>query len=310
MHTTIVIVSDYGPTTAERTWDDERRTLAALGRQPGIDQAEVFYVEGEDALARMPADVRALLPRLRLHASTASGSYALKNEAITLGTGDIVVLLDADCAPREGWLEALLAPLADPRVAAVSGRTVYPGDGVVARCLTLIDRAYVDLGGNGPTGPTHELSNNNCAIRRELLRAHPLPTGVGAFASRLHANALRAAGLELVFAFEARVEHGLSVPMVIDMRRELGRARLANRRVDRALPGSRLARLGVAAVPPMVLIGMARDAWALLRKHRRYGVSALELPIALSLSQALRLLEVPGLWSVATGRDARTGAYR
>lgn len=306
MRTTLVIVSDYGP-RSQRTWNDERRTFAALARQRGIAEVEVIHVDSAEAHATMPADVRALLPGLRLHASTATSSYALKNEAAELGTGEVVVLLDADCAPREGWLEALLGPLSDPRVAAVSGRTVYPGDGVVARCLALIDRAYVDPGRDGPT---HELSNNNCAIRREVLRAHPLPTGVGAFASRLHANAIVAAGHSLHFAFDARVEHALSLPMVIEMRRELGRARLANRRIDPSLPGSRLARLGTLAVPPMVMIGIARDAWAVLGKHRRYGVSPIELPVALSLSQAVRLLEVPGLLVAAAGRATSPGLYR
>ncbi len=44
-----------------------------------------------------------------------------RNKAIAHCTADIVCLTDADCVPAAGWLDALLAPFADPALVGVKG---------------------------------------------------------------------------------------------------------------------------------------------------------------------------------------------
>lgn len=46
---------------------------------------------------------------------------------IEIARGDFIVFLDDDAEPREGWLEALLQPFGDARVACVGGRVETPG---------------------------------------------------------------------------------------------------------------------------------------------------------------------------------------
>lgn len=50
------------------------------------------------------------------------GPAAARNEGISRAGGEIVALLDSDCRARPGWLENLISPLKDDRVAVVGGR--------------------------------------------------------------------------------------------------------------------------------------------------------------------------------------------
>jgi len=69
------------------------------------------------------------LPSLQVVLSSASSSYALKNEGVRAAAADIVAILDADCIPDPGWLRHLMDTMRDhPDVVAVSGKTVYAGD--------------------------------------------------------------------------------------------------------------------------------------------------------------------------------------
>jgi glycosyltransferase involved in cell wall biosynthesis/GT2 family glycosyltransferase len=63
---------------------------------------------------------------------TASGTglSGARNEGAAAAAGDIVAFVDDDAVPRPGWLPALFAPFADPKVMAVAGRIVpldWPG---------------------------------------------------------------------------------------------------------------------------------------------------------------------------------------
>ena len=58
------------------------------------------------------------------------------NLGFAASCGERVVFLNNDCRVQAGWLEALLAPLADPAVAAVQPRLLKP-DGAV-QCLGVV----------------------------------------------------------------------------------------------------------------------------------------------------------------------------
>lgn len=66
------------------------------------------------------------------------------NLGFAASAGTQVVFLNNDCRVQSGWLEALLAPLADPEVAAVQPRLLKP-DGTV-QCLGVVFRDGQTLG--------------------------------------------------------------------------------------------------------------------------------------------------------------------
>jgi glycosyltransferase involved in cell wall biosynthesis len=50
------------------------------------------------------------------------GATRVRNAAMRAATGDVLAFVDDDAVPHAGWLAAILAPFADPRVAVVGGR--------------------------------------------------------------------------------------------------------------------------------------------------------------------------------------------
>jgi glycosyltransferase involved in cell wall biosynthesis len=54
------------------------------------------------------------------------GLSRARNRGMAESTTDIVAYLDDDATPDRSWLENILAPFADPRVAVVTGETVLP----------------------------------------------------------------------------------------------------------------------------------------------------------------------------------------
>ena len=115
--------------------------------------------------------------------SDAKGSYELKNGGVRAATSSIIAILDADCSPASDWLgNALAAMKALPKVAVISGRTVYPAGRLTELILSLLSRSYVD---RGVSGPTRFISNNNSIWRRDVYLKNLLPSGLGPFAGRM-----------------------------------------------------------------------------------------------------------------------------
>ena len=156
----VVTVSDYKTGEAE-SWNELRLTLEGLAKQDFDEPVEFLLVEAEDSGDEIPDDLRHVLPGLKVVRAPGVTSYDLKNAGARAASADFVIMLDADCAPHPAWLSSLMAHRRrHPEAAAISGRTLYKGEGLLRRIFALLDRSYVD---SGDAGPTRAISNNNAA---------------------------------------------------------------------------------------------------------------------------------------------------
>lgn len=66
-----------------------------------------------------------------------AGAAAARNAGAAAARGEILLFTDADCAPVPGWLAALVAPFADPRVAGAKGTYLTHQRAIVSRFTQL-----------------------------------------------------------------------------------------------------------------------------------------------------------------------------
>ncbi len=99
--------------------DSLDRTLASL-HQIRYPHFEVVVVNGPstDHTAEVIARHQA---GLRVYETDVSNISVSRNIGLAHARGDVVVFIDDDAIPEPDWLEALLAPYADPEVASVGG---------------------------------------------------------------------------------------------------------------------------------------------------------------------------------------------
>lgn len=108
-----------------------------------------------------------------LRVEVASGKPTALNRGVDAATGDVIVFCDARQRIDPGAIRALVAPLADPKVGAVSGELFMEGDqgpGVYWRYEKAIRAAESEV--DSVVGATGALY----AIRRELWRPLPAET--------------------------------------------------------------------------------------------------------------------------------------
>jgi hypothetical protein len=100
--------------------------------------------------------------------------YAKKNLGFAKTRGVVVVFLDSDVVPEDGWLESMTAPLADYRVAVVVGNTYMDTNTFYARCVALF--WIFDTRAAQPTlSRTPRLVSNCIAFRRSIFTKFPFP---------------------------------------------------------------------------------------------------------------------------------------
>ncbi len=181
MNTTILLLSvDEAPML-------ERSLPAAVAQRPA---AEVVVVDNActDAtpqLAELHGARRLALEPRRTYA-------AAVNAAIAATGGDAVLLLNADCFLRPGFLGAALPRLADERVGSVAPKLLRAGHGAVPSAAAEIDAAgmFVDrrrknglvghgrpAAGFGRTGPVFGADGAAALYRRRTLEECALGAG-------------------------------------------------------------------------------------------------------------------------------------
>mgnify|MGYP001286657278 FL=1 len=304
----VIVASDYAAGEA-KSWEDLRRALRAWAEQEGLPADEFILVESARFEGRIPNDVLGLVSNLKVLHVDAESSYELKNRAVEAASGDWVAIVDADCIPSRSWLRVLRAAIAEhPDAAAVSARTLYPGRSRMERILGLLSRSYLDP---GRSGPSRFISGNAAAFKRDAYCRHPLPVGMGAFASRIQSEAFLRDGSTLWFDPDLVVVHDFEGwPMERDIRRNHGYSTVITRLLDDRLPYARLIRVGVPAIP-LIVIGKTVDSIRdCFRCFRQYNVKLYELPLALAMTVLMHVLESPGMMAAYRGQAIGATAYR
>ena len=154
---TLVICTRDRPTLLGKCLE----SVAAL-RPPPDDVLVVDNSEGNE-------ETESIARRFSVHytVETTPGLSRARNRGMVESKTEIVAYLDDDATPDEHWLEFILAPFADPLVAAVTGETILPGSSafevsqVPPRSLTNQDQLWFETATFGGLGV-----GNNMALRR------------------------------------------------------------------------------------------------------------------------------------------------
>ena len=236
-----------------------------------------------------PAAVRAVAERAGaavLRHPTPRGPAAARNAGLAAARTPLVAFLDSDVVPEPGWLEPLLARLADPAVGLVAPRIVAlpPVTGWLGRYEAV--RSSLDLGPDPalvvPRSRVAYVPSAALLVRREAV-------GPG-FDEDMHVAEdvdlvlrLHAAGWRLRYEPTARVAHD-------------HRTSLRAWWLRKAFYGTGAAPLALrhrGAVPPMVLSPWAALTSALLLARRPGAAAAVSAVAAYRLSTKLGRLRHP-----------------
>jgi len=101
--------------------------------------------------------------------------YNQRNYGAKKSSNEIVIMLDSDVIPDEGWLINLLQPFGDSNVLMVGGIPYMTQDDIYGKAMSLI---WIFPPKDDPDFRTAELTElvpDNTALRREFLIEHPFP---------------------------------------------------------------------------------------------------------------------------------------
>jgi hypothetical protein len=165
----------------------ECTTAAITGRCDAARNLDAWLAE-IDSLAPATAElllVAPVVPRAldRSHAALrvlevpGAGYYALKNAGANAARGRIVAFSDLDCRPEPGYLRGARERLADPRVGAVAGRSLYDGDGVWTRINSA--NSFGDLYSGARAFDSGMALAHNVVVARAVLPRNPWGPFVG-----------------------------------------------------------------------------------------------------------------------------------
>ena len=158
--------------THQRAWHLRHclNTVLAVCAETSLE-LEVLTVHGPDDEESVTM-VRDCFPHVRAVQSPVRNLSAQRNLGAREATGEVVVYLDDDAWPREGWLEQLVEPLDDPQVAAVGGVVLHP-DGTVQLGQLAISSFGTPLQfnaeRNGDDSSRCYLTGGNVAVRKSAL---------------------------------------------------------------------------------------------------------------------------------------------
>lgn len=183
------------------------QALAQIYRQRAVGEFEVLAIDSGstdgtlETLDRFRVRVRRIPPQEFNFGKTRELGYELAR-------GRYVATLSQDCVPAsEDWLEKLIAPFADPAIAAVAGPPVLPPPPARVFYWERIDRFYSTRDAKRWIDRYHfGFSNINSAVRKAVWEQNRLGP-IEMCEDRLLQKRWTARGLKIAFAADAGVFH-------------------------------------------------------------------------------------------------------
>jgi Glycosyl transferase family 2 len=154
-----------------------RRVLAELGQPAEIllvfDARAIDEVRVKDVAAELTEGARGAVDVVAVP-TDGLRYYQLKNEGIRRSRGDILLFVDSDVIPDDGWLRTLIGSFRDPAIQVVMANPYVEADSLYGKAFALAWYFPSRPPGDRPTPTTHSFANS-IAFRRETIQRHPFP---------------------------------------------------------------------------------------------------------------------------------------
>lgn len=268
-----ILARDYPDALSEET----RSFLARLD-----PRVELLLVSPEALSAAIEDDLRRRVPAtldVAIHVAEGLEYYPLKNFGASLAGGDILLFVDSDVLPDDGWLAHLLGSLARPDIHVVCGQTYIAPIDLWSRAFAL-GWTYALRDSSGGLSTPHKIYANTIAFRADVYRKtgfRPVGRRSRGAASLLRED-LGRLGMAVWENRAASADH----PPPSDFRHLLiralaeGRDHYLKHSEVRSVRGLRES-LGIAAAR------LARGFLRVRRDWRRAGLRRHEVPVALAI---------------------------
>jgi hypothetical protein len=210
------------------------------------------------------------------------GYYASKDHGVRHASSEVVLFMDSDAIPEEGWLDALLKAMSEPNVNVVVGATYIEHEEFLGKTFAL--NWFFPLRPDSDSMVrTRKLFVNNMALRRDFYLRHPFPKipGMSRGSCVVLGNRLADENIPVHRAQGARASH----PAPNGLRHLVPRALAQGR--DRVIRerylGNRWQQSWLMSCIrlPRHMLGAA---WKTGSGHRRVGLGLIQVPAAISVA--------------------------
>lgn len=220
----LIIVSDYLTPDGD---DELRRAVRAYAQDARGVPGEIIIMLPHGHASSIEAELSGKpafsCPSVIVATHDSDESSQLKDAALSHCHYDLVGVVEADCLTRPGWLAILYeAVVKNPKIDAISGRTMYDADTMMMRVMALLDRGFIER--RNRNGRVIHVSNNGALYRRPVLERYRFEAGHGPFvSSHLRQHAMLRDGVTMEVATEAVSIHAYEgLGFIWDVRRNKG----------------------------------------------------------------------------------------
>jgi hypothetical protein len=156
------------------------RLLDQLRQNELEPRAEILVTYDETAVSLtdvhriVSPTVMAEYPFIQFVATRGLRYFSLKNEGARRAKGEILLFVDSDCLPEDGWLRELLQPFRDSEIDIVTGNSYIDRDTFYAKTFAL-GWYFPPRLPDGPLVRTRVTYVNTLAMRRRIFERYPFP---------------------------------------------------------------------------------------------------------------------------------------